>query len=517
MKTAPTLGNYAILKEIFQDAFGVLYSAQDIENQGEVWIRAISPEIANNDNFIIRFELLKSLLPAIEHPNLVPVTEIACENNIYFIVYKPPEGAETLEIFDVRNIPNRTLALEQLFHGIASGLNALEKVRDNYHREGIIHDSLSPDKVLVTIEKALVGHSVKPQPKIWGYAETFLFFGDEVDSSLKVRLQTAKDDLFANEHLYPPAARRLSLPDLSWHQHSFGAMLYQYITKEKPQGVYTKICDFDPSLDPWFDGLITKCLSASYSSMQEVVDAFKALSAKQSEVAPTMRRIREQPIPEGMALILLEDKLELGCNDGHPNETPLFRAKVKPFFIDILPVTCATFEQFLSSWTRSSYSRDDNAPATLVSWMMAKAFCRWRSEQEGLDPDTYRLPSEYEWEAAARGITGEQYPWGKNFDSDRCHCGYDKEVGTVPVKKHPPGRFGLYSMLGNAWEWTESPYQAHPFSTHNEKGYGSDARVVKGGCWLTPEKECRASLRAAFSPNEARGNIGFRCVKSAQN
>ena len=197
-------------------------------------------------------------------------------------------------------------------------------------------------------------------------------------------------------------------------------------------------------------------------------------------------------------------------------ERPRFRARIRPFLIDVAPVTCEDFEAFDKDYQRSSYSREDRSPATLVSLKMAQAYCAWRSEQEGLPNGSYQIPTEYQWEAAVRGSTGQQYPWGAEMDALRCFCGQDKDANALPVMSMPPGRFGLYDMLGNIWEWTQSSFRAHPFSEHVEKGYTSNLYTVKGGCWFTPHDSCRASLRAAFRAPERRGNLGFRCVRNIE-
>ncbi len=147
---------------------------------------------------------------------------------------------------------------------------------------------------------------------------------------------------------------------------------------------------------------------------------------------------------------------------------------------------------------------------------MAKAYLRWRDEQEGLPPGTYRLPTEYEWEAACRGTKGELYPWGDKPNPKRCFCALDKEHGASPINQNAPGRFGLHDMLGNVWEWTESIYKPHPFSEHIERGYAAMLYVVKGGCWFTPTSECRGSLRSAFPPHECKPNVGFRAVRPVE-
>jgi formylglycine-generating enzyme required for sulfatase activity len=81
----------------------------------------------------------------------------------------------------------------------------------------------------------------------------------------------------------------------------------------------------------------------------------------------------------------------------------------------------------------------------------------------------------------------------------------------------PPGRFGLYDLLGNVWEWTASRFKAHPFSKQQIPEYEQDLKVAKGGSWVSSLDSCRASARAAFPANERKATLGFRCVRLVES
>ena len=541
--TTPTLKGYKIVKELQRDGYGILYKA--LNSQGStVWIRAISPQISNGENFLVRFELLKGLLPLIQHDNLLKIITLDLDSNIYYIVKEAPslttpgsepestttitEAATTLSQLNYIDLPNRHETLLNLFLEIAKGLKFLEEVSNDYYKEGIIHDFLTPSHLFITQKETNTNNQKNKTIKIDGFAESFLFYGDNKESHLMHRLTTPlfhakhfpEDSLsfFQNESLFPPSMRDFSSPKSYWHTFSFGALLYQYVTKQPPNGIFPSMRLSDPTLDAAWDELVDMCLCSpynrGYSNMGEVVTKLEAISTSFKEIPVSVQKIKTQIPPKGMALVFIEDKVILGANDGPKVEQPLFRAKIKPFFLDTYPVSCEQFQEFLSSHKSSTYSNKDKSPVTLVSWYMAKAYCAWRSKKEGLPADTYRLPTEFEWEAAARGNSGNQYPWGDEPNTEKMHCNHSKETGSVTVDHYSAEGFGISNLLGNTWEWTESIFKPHPFSTHREKRYNNKLYVVKGGCWLTTIQDCRASLRAAFTPGEARGNISFRCARS---
>ena len=176
---------------------------------------------------------------------------------------------------------------------------------------------------------------------------------------------------------------------------------------------------------------------------------------------------------------------------------------------------------------QSNISKRGDYPVVHVSWNDAQAFCQWSGQ---------RLPTEAEWEYAARGgLEQKLYPWGDKLRPDgehRCNIwqgefpkldtGDDGYKGTCPVEAFPPNGFGLYSITGNAWEWCSDWFDAAFHRTGpraNPQGPPAGvARVMKGGSFLCHKSYCnryRVAARSSNTPDSSTANIGFRCALSA--
>ena len=206
---------------------------------------------------------------------------------------------------------------------------------------------------------------------------------------------------------------------------------------------------------------------------------------------------------------------EVACED----EKPLHEVSLTNFYIGKFPITQAFWEEIVGY--NPSSKKASFHPVENVSWNEAQVFLKKLNETTG---QAYRLPSEAEWEYAARG---------GNKSSGYLYAGSDQleEVGwyrgisdrqTQPVKKKSKNELGIYDMSGNVWEWVEDQwhdtYQGAPRDGSARVGQSSEPRdrVRRGGSWYNKEEDCRVSFRD-FSKQEFRhNNIGFRLAMSPQ-
>ncbi|OEU79797.1 MAG: hypothetical protein BA865_09215 [Desulfobacterales bacterium S5133MH4] len=187
--------------------------------------------------------------------------------------------------------------------------------------------------------------------------------------------------------------------------------------------------------------------------------------------------------------------------------------------IDAYPVTNSQFEKFIEDggysnkkfWSEEGFDwlRQKKAekprfwedekfnkpeyPVVGVWYYEAEAYACWAEK---------RLPTEQEWEKAARGDNGLEYPWGDQFETNLCNSVESRSGGTTPVKQYPDGKsiYGCFDMAGNVWEWTSTPHDR-------------ETMVTRGGAWNFNRNDCRCAKRFRVFPNYSSSDIGFRCVK----
>ena len=285
------------------------------------------------------------------------------------------------------------------------------------------------------------------------------------------------------------------------------------------------------------------------------------------------------PPPAGMVLIPAgEFQMGDSFKEGDSDERPVHTVNVSAFYMDKYEVTKDFWDEVANwaaehgydIWSGHVLGKGANHPVVYVSWYQAVKWLNARSEKEGLTPCYYtssaqsevyrrgnvdvrndwvkwggcgyRLPTEAEWEYAARGgVEGHRFPWSDTdeiqhsranyYSSDRYsydtsptrgfHPTYarDPQPYTSPVGSFAPNGYGLYDMAGNVWEWVwdwynEGYYTFSPGADPRGPASGSD-RVLRGGGWDNYAIYCRVAFRSSTAPDDSRRNIGFRAVRPA--
>jgi len=283
--------------------------------------------------------------------------------------------------------------------------------------------------------------------------------------------------------------------------------------------------------------------------------------------------------PAGAATRLLADDMILFAGkpftmgrsrgEGLPDEQPPHLVTLRAFHMDACEITRAQFADFASrlrfktdaeragesmTWQNPGFLQRPDEPVVCVSWYDAVRFCNWRSQEAGLQPcyeflrggevvchpelNGYRLPTEAEWEFAARnGGCDILYPWGDewapaaqaalaNFRQEERET-QDRWVWTNPVKAFPPNAAGLYGMAGNVWEWCEDWYFAQAYaSVHRQRPAdpcvtsadvaGLARKVIRGGSFDNEIDLLRCASRGNGLPLASANRVGFRCVRTAE-
>lgn len=200
------------------------------------------------------------------------------------------------------------------------------------------------------------------------------------------------------------------------------------------------------------------------------------------------------------------------------DDRPVKKIAVDPFYLDTHEVTNEQYAAFVKAkkhrapynWSKGEVpAKKEKLPVAAVDWNDAVAYCAWAGK---------RLPTEAEWERAARGIAeGEKYPWGARGPTKKDAC-YDTLAGPCETGKFPPNYFGLFDMAGNVWEWTADWYEREYYARAPDKNpRGTETgqyRVIRGGSWADVAKYLTSAYRSWARPLERSPNIGIRCAKS---
>ncbi len=265
----------------------------------------------------------------------------------------------------------------------------------------------------------------------------------------------------------------------------------------------------------------------TFELTDETRSKLKKAGKERAEKEAWRRAEREQPKvmkgKDGAEMVRVPaGEFWMGCNEDvdkecDGDEKPGRRVYLDEFYIDKYEVTNSRYRSFIEAtdrdgplfWDNSKYN-GSRKPVVGVRWHDAKAYCEWEGK---------RLPTEAEWEKAARGTDGRRYPWGNQWDSNRANTSGNGTFRPVSVGSYSAGvsPYGVHDMAGNVWEWVADWWGSDYYqqgSGRNPKGPSSgNLRVVRGSSWTHTPWAARASNRRPDGPDDRINDKGFRCVR----
>jgi len=259
------------------------------------------------------------------------------------------------------------------------------------------------------------------------------------------------------------------------------------------------------------------------------------------------RDVQEEARPAGemaggVEMVLISGgSFEMGSPKSVEMDEPAHEVQVSPFYLDKYEVTQEEYQRVMG--TNPSRWKGKRKPVEQIRWANAAQYCNARSGLEGLvpayDPGTwecdleatgYRLPTEAEWEYAARAGAKSEYFFGRSPSKLKDHAWFKENCTRRPqsVGSRQPNPWGLYDMYGNVWEWCNDFYQEEYYRQsppRDPRGPTTgENRVVRGGCWNSRPDECRSAYRNYENPGytdvcfgkDIHGFVGFRCVRKSE-
>ena len=524
----------------------MVYLVRDVHLKRKLAVKVLSPDLIASHSVLERFRREAETVAQLSHPNIVPLHFIGQKDDLVYLVMEAIGGGSLADRLQrEKRLPIDDAA--RIFSEVASALA-------HAHKRGVVHRDIKPQNVLLDAEsgRALVTD--------FGIARTA-----EGGSLTATGMVVGTPAYLSPEQVTgEPSDHRADI-------YALGVMMYEMLagqppfTGATPTAVLMKRLGGPPpplkglrsEVPPALEELVDACLATDPDErLQNAGDITRALTGhspvsgghttstrlkvKKKPAQPKSRMltigvvalgilglvvgalavVNRQRLPAAAALPRVDSGMVLipggtytiGSDD--EENRPAHSVALPAFGIGAHEVTVAGYQRFIESgmvsapWTTRP---DSQLPVTGIQFAEAQNYCAWRHPNGG------RLPSEEEWEAAARGFEGRRYPWGNEWKRDAANIATSGRKALAPVGSYPQGRTpnGIDDLIGNAWEWTSSPYR--PYGSTNAPSTGM--LVIRGGGYNALQQVASAVFRGRSAPRTDRTNVaatGFRCAMPAR-
>jgi formylglycine-generating enzyme required for sulfatase activity/tRNA A-37 threonylcarbamoyl transferase component Bud32 len=536
--------NYEVERALGSGGFAVVYLVADLALKRKLAVKVLSPDLIASKTVLERFHREAETIAQLSHPNIVPLHFIGAKEDLVYLVMECIQGESLAERIErVKRLP-----VDETSRVLREVAGALE----HGHKRGVVHRDIKPHNVLLEAEtgRALVTD--------FGIART------AEGSSL-----TASGMVVGTPAYLSPEQVMGQAIDHRADIYALGIMAYEMLTGEPPftgptpTAVLMKrlaepappVTRLRPDVPQALADVIHGCLAQEpadrFQSAGEVARALGGVTPVSgghptAEIVLRMRRARRRwslfvalgavaafagvwalwffasdgsegrvPTPAERGVVVIPGgAYTIGRAAGPAFSRPAHQVTLDSFEIDRTEVTVGQYRRFVAQ-TRApvpwaAEPADTLIPVTGLTWAEAAAFCSWKHGPRG------RLPTEEEWEAAARGPGGRLYPWGDAWNPSAANTASQRQGRPLPVGSLPRGATssGLLDMIGNVWEWTSSRMVAYPGGTAPPDA--SRYYVIRGGAFNTPDSLAVATTRGylphAESDRTTYAATGFRCV-----
>lgn len=533
--------DYAVERQLGAGGFAVVFLVTDTRLKRKLAVKVLSPDVIASHSALERFRREAQTIAQLSHPNIVPLHFVGEQDDLVYLVMEAVEGGSLAERLGREGRIPVADAIP-IMRDVAAALG-------HAHKRGVVHRDIKPHNVLLDQEtgRALVTD--------FGIARTA-----SAESLTATGIVMGTPSYLSPEQVTGEASDQRS--DI----YAFGVMAYEMLAGQppfagaQPFAVLTKrlagppppLRKLRPDVPPSVEDLIDACLAVEPADRPQdagevarllsgelptlsagrvgrrrwtTAAKFATLAAFASFVALgaiAYARFRQPPparpqavVDSGMVLIP-GGSYVIGTDSGDAVARPAHHVTLSPFGIDAHEVTVAAYARFANSgavqprWMRR-LAGDSAVPVTGVRWSEATRYCAWRYPNGG------RLPTEEEWEAAARGPDARVYPWGNAWDSTAANTRSSGRGGPTPVGAYPRGNSppGVQDLIGNVWEWTSSPFRRYGQLVPA----AATSYVIRGGAYNSYDRVSAAWFRAearADAPRDHLASTGFRCAMDAR-
>ncbi len=521
-----TLGVYRIESVLGEGGMGVVYRARDLALGRDVAVKCLHTNLAGDPEVRRRFVREARVLRTWSHPGAVALYDFIEHEHVLAIVMEIVEGQNLAQHLARWRGRMPYAEIRTIFSDILVAMA-------DAHEAGVVHRDLKPDNVLVRME----GGRLRPKIADFGIAKVVEGTTYTVSGAL---LGTCR-------YMAPEQVKTPNLADHRSDIYSLGVTLYELITGVPPfDGSHfavmmahvtnapkppSKLRDDVPKE---LEQLVLEALAKDPRKrpVSCVVFRERLLAAIPESAGTSERTPRAELAPllkeaNGHVVVLVPagafqmgpSRREVHIDDVYIDRVPVTNAQFKVFLETTgYKPTDANASRFLAHWRRGQIPRgEEKHPVVFVSWFDARAYTAWAGR---------RLPTEAEWEKAARGTDGRRYPWGR-AEPTNAHANFHRpREGTSIVGSHPDGAspWGILDLAGNVWEWCEDAfdeafYESGPSVNPKLVAPDTDKRskrryVVRGGSFVYDARALRTYARMGFEPHYRFAEGGFRCART---